>query len=77
MTGKRLRRSHCTPVNITKDIIERYETFNTKGRPDELIFGYFKDQPIPSNCYNILNDNNDYGNNIIGTPVDDALLYNR
>ena len=39
LTGKRLRRSHWTPVNMTEDIIERYNTFNTKGCPEDLIFG--------------------------------------
>ena len=61
---------------MTEDVIGRYETFNTKGCPDELFLGYFNDQPIPSNYYNILNDDDDYGNNITGTPVDNALLDN-
>ena len=58
---------------MTKDVIELYETFNTKLFPDELIFGYFNDQPIPSNYYNFLNDSDDDGNNITGTPVDNDL----
>ena len=33
LTGKRLRLSHWTPVNTTEDVIERYDTFNTKGCP--------------------------------------------
>ena len=37
--GKRLRRSHWTPFNITEDNIERYDMFNTKGCPEDLIFG--------------------------------------
>ena len=61
---------------MTKDLIERYNKFNTKLCSDELIFGYFNDQPIPSNYYNFLNDDNDDGNNIPGTPVDDLFPYN-
>ena len=76
LTGKCLRKSHWTPVNITEDTIERYETFNTRGCPDKLIFGDFNDQPIPSNYYNFLNDGDDDGNNIPGTPVYYDLLYN-
>ena len=52
-------------------MIERYGTFNTKGCPDEIIFGDFNDQPITSNYYNLLNY--DDVNNVPGTPVDDAL----
>ena len=48
LTGKCLRRSHWTPIKITEDVIERYETFNTKDCPENLIFGEFNDQPIPS-----------------------------
>ena len=33
---------------MTVDVIERYDTFNTKGCPDDPIFGDFNDQPIPS-----------------------------
>ena len=45
ITGKRLWRSHWTPVNMNEDFIELYDTFNTKGFPEDLIFGYFNDQP--------------------------------
>ena len=58
---------------MTEDVIERYDTFNTKVCPDELIFGNFNDQPITSNYYNLLNDDDDNGNNIHGTPIGDAL----
>ena len=58
------------------DSIEHYETFKTKGCPDEQIFGYFNDQPIPSYYYNFLNYDNNYGNNNPGTPIDDDLLEN-
>ena len=57
-------------------MIEQYDTFNTKGCPNELIFGEFNDQPIPSNYYNFLNYNDDIDNNIPGTPVDNSLLEN-
>ena len=55
-------------------MIELYDTFNTKGCPDELIFGDFNDQPISSDYYNFLNDDNDDGNIIPGTPIGDALI---
>ena len=58
---------------MTEDLIELYETFNTKLCLDELIFGNFNDQPIPSDYYNLLNDDSDNGNNIPGTPVDGTL----
>ena len=57
-------------------MIEQYDTFNTKGCPNELIFGEFNDQPIPSNYYNFLNYNDDIDNNIPVTPVDNSLLEN-
>ena len=56
LTGKRLQRSHFTPVNMTEDVIERYNTFNTKSCPVDLIFGDFNYQPIPSTYYNTTND---------------------
>ena len=59
---------------MTEDLIERYDTLNTKGYPDKLIFGNFNDQPIPSNYYNFLNDDNEDGNNIYGNPIDDDPL---
>ena len=55
---------------MTEDVIESYDTFNTKGCRDKLIFGAFNDQPIPSNYYNFLNDDNNDGNNIPVNPVD-------
>ena len=61
---------------MTKDGIESYDTFNTRGSPDELIFGYFNDKTIPSEYYNFLNDDNGDANNIPGTPVDNFLPKN-
>ena len=43
LTGKRPRRSHWTPVNMTEDIIEQYDTVTTKGYPEEILFGDFND----------------------------------
>ena len=62
---------------MTKDVIERYAGFNTKGCPDELFFYDFNDQPIPSNYYNVLNDDDEIGNNIPGTPVGNAPTDNK
>ena len=45
--------------------------------PIKRIFGNINDQTIPSNYYNSLNDDNDDGNNITGTPVNYALLDNK
>ena len=47
LTGQRLRWSHWTPVNMTEDAIELYDTFNTKFCPEDLIFVDFHYQPIP------------------------------
>ena len=77
LTVKRLQRSHWNPANTTKDLIECYYLFNTKVCLDELIFGYFNDQPIPSNYYNFLNYDDDNGNNIPSTPVGDAIPDNK
>ena len=62
---------------MTKDMIEQYYNFNKKGCPDELIFGNFNYQPIPSGDYNFLSDDYDDGNNIPGAPVDDDLPDNK
>ena len=73
LTGKRLRQSHWTPINMNKYVIECYDTFNNNGFPDKLLFGNLNDQPIPYNYYNLLNNDDDSGKNIPGTPVDDSL----
>ena len=72
-TGKHLRRSHCTPFNITEDVIECYDNFNTKGNPDEPLVGKFHDQPIPPDYYDLLNDDDEDNNNITGAPDDYVL----
>ena len=61
---------------MNKDVIERYDTFNTKVFPYGLLLGDFNDQPIPYDYYNLLNDDNENGINIPGTPVGDPLLEN-
>ena len=51
---------------MTYDVIECYDTFNTKGCSDELLFGYFCDQLIPPDYYYFLNDNDENDNNTPG-----------
>ena len=58
-------------------MIELYDTFNTKGCTDKLIFGNSNDQPISFNYCNFLNCDNDNGNNIPGNPVECALTDNK
>ena len=58
---------------MTEDVIGRYDTFNTKGCPDEILFGDFCDQLIPPDYYDFLNDEDDNDNHIPGTPVDNIL----
>ena len=62
---------------MNEDVIERYDTFNTKGFPNGLIFGDINDQLIPSDYYNFLNDENDNGDNLPCTPVGDSLQDNK
>ena len=62
---------------MIEDVLERYATYNTKGFPDELISGGFNDKTIPSYYYNILNNEDYKGNNILGTPVENDLLDNK
>ena len=61
---------------MTEDVIEFYDTFNSKGFPNELLFGGFCDQPIPPVYFDFLNENNDENNINIGTPVNDVFLDN-
>ena len=58
-------------------MIERYDNFNTKGFPDELHFGGIHGQTIPPDYYDLLNDNDDYNNNIPGTPVENFFPLNK
>ena len=56
---------------MTEDGIEEYIEFNTKGYPEDLVFGDFNDQPIPSKYYDLTND---YDHNI--TQIDADLTDN-
>ena len=38
---------------MTEDVIERYDTLNTKVCTDKLFFGNFNDKLILSNCFNM------------------------
>ena len=49
---------------MTEDFIKQYDTFNTKGCPEDLIFGDFNDQPIPSTYSDLTNDYDDDGTQI-------------
>ena len=44
---------------MTKDMIEQYDTFNTKVCPYELTVYNFNDYPIPFDSYNFLNDDDE------------------
>ena len=49
---------------MTDDVFEQYDTFNTKGFPEDLIFGDFNDQPIPFTYSDPTNDYDDDGTQI-------------
>ena len=72
LTGKRLRRSYWTPVNMTEDVVERYDKINAKSCPEDHIFGEFNDQPIPSTYSDLTNYYDDDG-----TKIDSALTDNK
>ena len=71
LTGKRIWRSHWILVDMTEDVMEQYDTFNTKGCPEDLIFGDFNDQTIPSTYSDITNY---YYND--GTQIDASVTDN-
>ena len=56
---------------MTEEVIEQYDTINTKGCPQDLIFGNFNDQPIPSTYSDLTNY---YDND--GTKIEAALMEN-
>ena len=58
---------------MNANVIVWHDTFNIKRCPYELLFGNFYDQPIPTEYYDFLKDNNDDENNIPGTPVEKFL----
>ena len=76
LTGKRLLPSYLTLINMTEYFIERYDNFNTKGCPRDLIFGYFNDQPIPSIYSYLTNDYDDDGNQIYAALSDNKGVGN-
>ena len=49
---------------MTEYVTEQYDTFNTKGCPEDLIFGGFTNQPILSTYYDLKNDYDDDGTTI-------------
>ena len=49
---------------MTEDVIERYDTFNTKGFTEDLIFGDFNDQHILFTYSDLTNDPEDDGTQI-------------
>ena len=55
---------------MTEDSIERYDNFNTKGCPEDLIFGDFNDQLIPSIYSDLTNDYDEDGTQIDTTLTD-------
>ena len=57
---------------MTEDVIEQYNTFNAKGGPEDLIFGDFNNQPIPSTYSDLTNDYDDNG-----TQINAALKENK
>ena len=62
---------------MTEDVIEHYDTLNTKRCPDKQFFGGFNHKPIPPNYYIFPNDDDDDIKNIFGTPVEYALPENK
>ena len=56
---------------MTEDVIEKYETFNTRGCSEDLIFGGFNDHPIPSAYSDLTHDYDDDG-----TQIEAALMDN-
>ena len=57
---------------MTEDVIEQYNTFNTKGCPEDLIFGGFGNQPIPPTYSDLKNDYDGYF-----TSIDSVLEDNK
>ena len=66
---------------MTEDFIERYDTFNTKGCPEDLISGDFNDKPTPPTYSDLTNDYDDDGTQIDAVltdnkGVEDAVVLN-
>ena len=62
---------------MIEDVIERYNTFNTKGCPEDLIFGNFNDQPIPSTYSDVTNDYDDDGIQFFSDQLETVFLFSR
>ena len=58
---------------MNKDVFEWYDTFIIEECTYELKIRDFKDQPIPFEYYNFINDDNDNVKNIPSNYVGDAL----
>ena len=66
---------------MNEDVIERYNTFNTKGCPEDLIFGGYNDQLIPYTYSDLKNNYDDDGTQINAAltnneVVEDAVVPN-
>ena len=61
---KFLQWSHWKPYNMTEGVIEQYDNFNTKRCPEDLVFGDFDNQTIPSTYSDFINYYYDYGTTI-------------
>ena len=59
---------------MNEGVIERYDNFNTKGCPEDLIFGDFNNQPIPSTYSYFINYYDDDGTPIGATLEDNKGL---
>ena len=59
---------------MTEYVTEQYDTFNTKGCPEDLIFGGFNDQHIPSTYYDLTNDYDDNGTQIDASLTDNKVV---
>ena len=59
---------------MTEDVIEQYDTCNTKGCPENIIFCDFNDQPIPSTFSDITNDYDDNGTKIYNALTDNGWV---
>ena len=55
---------------MNEGVVERYDNFNTKGCPEDLIFGDFNNQPIPSTYSDFTNDYDKDGTQIVAALTD-------
>ena len=59
---------------MTEDFIERYDNLNTKGCPEDLIFGDFNNQLIPCTYLDIKHDYDDNRTQIDAALADKKLV---